>query len=134
MWWCLQKYTLIRYAHDMRPRIEVSDSVQSARDAIDGMVLELTEPDLQLWFTANPKPSPTALALAFGIDPGNLKQAAADSELVRLALYQIIAVAEAQMFDKVYGPKAVIQRCELFLPIETVSDGDFSDMFEKDAG
>lgn len=45
--WCLQKYTLIRYAHVMRPRIEVSDSVQEARDAIDGMVLELTDSDLQ---------------------------------------------------------------------------------------
>lgn len=38
----------MRYDVDMRPRIEVSDSVQEARDAIDGMVLELTQTDLQL--------------------------------------------------------------------------------------
>lgn len=118
----------------MRPRIEVSDSVQEARDAIDGMVLELTDSDLQLWFTANPHASPTAFALDFGIDPAELKQTAASNPMVRLALYRIIAMAEAKLYTAVYGPKAVIQRVELFLPVETVADTDFSEMFESSAG
>ena len=117
----------------MKPRLE-NASVIAARESIDGMVLELTPPDIDIWFQAHPFPSPTKFAIDFDIDPSALKAAAADNPLVRLAMYRIIAQAESKLYTHVYGPKAVIQRVELFLPIETVSDNDFSDMFESTAG
>ena len=117
----------------MKPRVESREATEALAE-IDEIELELTEDDIALWFRAHPDASPTGFALDFSIDPSALREAAADEPLVRLALYRIIALSESRLYTHVYGPKAVIQRVELFLPIETVNASDFNDMFVDTAG
>lgn len=101
-----------------------SAAVKEAETAWDDLDPYICEEHIALWFRAHGKPSPTMFALDFGINPADLKEKAAENELVNLALYRIIAVAETQMFDKVYGPANVIKRCELFLDVKTITDED----------
>ena len=95
----------------------VTAAEKAARSRIDLEGLELDEDGVALWFEAYKQPSPTAFALDFDIDPSELKGEAARNDLVRLALYRIIAQAESNLYSAVYGPKAVIQRVEMFLPV-----------------
>jgi hypothetical protein len=114
----------------MRAREASTAQSKEALDLLNGRELELCADDIDLWFDAHPFASPTMLALDFGIDPARLREEAESNELVRLALYRIIAVAEARLYVNVYGPKSVIQRVEMFLPAPvTVVDDDFADMF-----
>lgn len=114
----------------MKPKGEnITDRVKEAREQLDEVDLELNQDDIDLWFSAYPYPSPTLFALDFDIDPARLKQAVESNDLVRRAMYRIIAQAEARLYTQVYGPKAVIQRVELFLPVQTVLDTDFDNVF-----
>ena len=106
----------------------VTAAEKAARAELAEIDLELTQDLVDLWFTAYKNPSPTQFALDFGIDPIELKSEASRNDVVRLALYRIIAVAEGNLYSAVYGPKAVIQRVELFLPVaSSVSDDELAD-------
>ena len=106
----------------------VSAAEKAARAELAEIDLELTQDLVDLWFIAYKNPSPTQFALDFGIDPIELKSEASRNDVVRLALYRIIAVAEGNLYSAVYGPKAVIQRVELFLPVaSSVSDAELSE-------
>ncbi len=106
----------------------VTAAEKAARAEIAEIDLELTQDLVDLWFTAYKNPSPTQFALDFGVDPIELKSEASRNDVVRLALYRIIAVAEGNLYSAVYGPKAVIQRVELFLPVaSSVSDAELSE-------
>ena len=106
----------------------VTAAEKAARAELAEIDLELTQDLVDLWFTAYKNPSPTQFALDFGIDPIELKSEASRNDVVRLALYRIIAVAEGNLYSAVYGPKAVIQRVELFLPVaSSVSDAELSE-------
>ena len=82
----------------------------------------ISQEAVDAWFDEESYPSPTGFALAFGIHPGDLRARAEADEVVELAMYRIIAGAESRLYKNVYGPKAMIQRVELFLPIQTVED------------
>jgi hypothetical protein len=84
----------------------------------------LSRENIDAWFEEEAYPSPTGFALAFGIHPADLRSQAESDELVELALYRIIAGAESRLYKNVYGPKAMIQRVELYLPVQTVEDAD----------
>ena len=100
------------------PKVQyVTAAEKAARAEIESIDLELTDDLVALWFVAYKQPSPTQFALDFGIDPIELKSVATTNDIVRLALYRIIATAESNLYSAVYGPKAVIQRVELFLPV-----------------
>jgi len=106
----------------------VSAAEKAARAELEDVGYELTEECVALWFIAYKNPSPTQFALDFGVDPIELKSEASRNDVVRLALYRIIAVAEGNLYSAVYGPKAVIQRVELFLPVaSSVSDDELSE-------
>ena len=108
--------------------VYVTAAEKAARSELAEIDIELTQDCVDLWFTAYKNPSPTQFSLDFGIDPIELKSEAARNDVVRLALYRIIAVAEGNLYSAVYGPKAVIQRVELFLPIAaSVSDAELSE-------
>ena len=76
------------------------------------------------YFEGTNYPTPTGLALHLGIHPADLRSRAEGEEVVELGLYKIIAEAESRLYKNVYGPKAMIQRVELYLPIQTVEDAD----------
>ena len=84
----------------------------------------ISQEAIDQWFDETSYPTPTALALHLGIHPADLRARAEELEIVELALYRIIAEAEARLYKNVYGPKAMIQRVELYLPIQTVEDED----------
>lgn len=84
----------------------------------------LSRETIDAWFDEEEYPSPTGFALAFGIHPTELRDRAESDELVELALYRIIAGAESRLYKNVYGPKAMIQRVELYLPVQTVEDDE----------
>ena len=107
----------------------VSKDEKEARLELEQVDLELESSLIETWFRAYKNPSPTAFALDFGIDPALLKEEAASNDLVRLALYRMIAAAESKLYTAVYGPKAVIQRVELFLPTATVVESEFEGAF-----
>ncbi|RLC11174.1 MAG: hypothetical protein DRI24_19170 [Deltaproteobacteria bacterium] len=108
--------------------VYVTAAEKAARAELEDMGYELTQECVDLWFVAYKNPSPTQFSLDFGIDPIELKSEAARNDVVRLSLYRIIAVAESNLYSAVYGPKAVIQRVELFLPVAaSVSDSELSD-------
>ena len=113
--------------------VYVSKAEKEARELIDLEGLSLDQEGVDLWFTAYKSPSPTMFALDFGVDPIELKSEAARNDVVRLALYRIIAIAETNLYSAVYGPKAVIQRVETFLPVAaSVSESELSEsMFES---
>ena len=111
----------------------VSVGEKAARAQIEAEGLELDEEGIALWFAAHKQPSPTAFALDMGIDPAELKSCALTNDLVRLALYRMISVAEVNMYTAVYGPRACIQRIEGFLPVaSSVSDAELAEsMFQE---
>jgi len=101
---------------------------KAARAELAEIDLELTQDLVDLWFIAYKNPSPTQFALDFGVDPIELKSEAARNDVVRLALYRIIANAESCLYHSVYGPLGVIKRVELFLPVaSSVSDAELSE-------
>ena len=108
--------------------VYVTAAEKAARAELDDVGYELTQECVALWFIAYKNPSPTQFALDFGIDPIELKSEASRNDVVRLALYRIIAVAEGNLYSAVYGPKAVIQRVELFLPVaSSVSNAELAE-------
>ena len=87
----------------------------------------MTDIEVKGWFSENPHPSVTRLCLDFGIDPVELKGLAEVDPVVCRALWGIIAAAEEMLYERVYGPQAVIKRVELYLPVNTsdaVEDND----------
>jgi len=105
----------------------LSEREKQAIEYTQDTELSLNEQDIDIWFIANKLPSVTRFALDFQIPPSELKAYASEDTLVELALYRIISVAEEAMYEKVYGPKAVIQRVELYLPVSTVSDKEVTE-------
>ena len=87
----------------------------------------MSKETVDAWFEEEPYPTPTAFALDFGIHPGDLRARAESDELVELALYRIIASAESRLYKNVYGPKAMIQRVELYLPVSTVDESELDE-------
>ena len=114
----------------------VSAAEKAARAELEDMGYELTQECVALWFIAYKNPSPTQFALDFGIDPIELKSEASRNDVVRLALYRIIANAESCLYHSVYGPLGVIKRVELFLPVATsVSNAELAEsVFAVEAG
>jgi hypothetical protein len=87
----------------------------------------ISQEQVDAWFDEEQYPSPTGFALSFGIHPGELRSRAEADDVVELALYRIIAGAESRLYKNVYGPKAMIQRVELFLPVQTVDDAELEE-------
>lgn len=87
--------------------------------------LELTVENVAHWFEFNEYPSPTMFALDFGFEPSELGINAQANPLVRRSLYRIIAMAEEQLYIRVFGPKAVIQRVETLISgVSGISDDE----------
>ena len=93
-------------------------------DEIRRYGLTLNEVNIGNWFAVNEFPSPTTFALDFDIDPKELASTAQEDPLVMRALQRIIGMAEQQLYWRVFGPKAVIQRTELFTGGSSISEED----------
>ena len=86
--------------------------------------LALSRENVNLWFGLNKNPSPTLFALDFHLEPSELATMAKDNDLVRYALYRMIGAAEEQLYWRVFGPKAVIQRVEALMGSVSIKDDE----------
>jgi hypothetical protein len=86
--------------------------------------LDLSRENVNLWFGLNKNPSPTLFALDFHLEPSQLSVLAKDNELVRYVLYRMIGTAEEQLYWRVFGPRAVIQRVETLMGGSQIKDSE----------
>jgi hypothetical protein len=88
--------------------------------------MEITRERVEEWLDSQDTPSMVAMALEFGVDPGDLgdvvKGGSAAGKALRWGLWGIVARSEERLYTAVYGPLAVIKRVEAVLGAGVVKE------------